>query len=162
MWKCTRPQTEAKPRLHRLSVSAVAINLIVQHIQDILNGGLTKRLNGWFSGHGVRKPQNIESSSRPHWWLFHREGRACAAAAWRTCSTFQLLFAWTERLIQGEKWFHFCCIPFFFLPEYCKRPLEWFQFSLPPAFESAQKRGNKATEGSHLKTLKKKKKKSTV
>lgn len=45
----------------------VAINLIVQHIQDILNGGLTKRLNGWFNGCGTAKKQpNMESSSRPH------------------------------------------------------------------------------------------------
>ncbi|XP_040895486.1 uridine-cytidine kinase 2-A isoform X2 [Toxotes jaculatrix] len=45
----------------------VAINLIVQHIQDILNGGLTKRLNGWFNGYGTKKNQpNMESSSRPH------------------------------------------------------------------------------------------------
>ncbi|KAG8003291.1 Uridine-cytidine kinase 2-B [Nibea albiflora] len=45
----------------------VAINLIVQHIQDILNGGLTKRLNGWFNGYGTMKKQpNMESSSRPH------------------------------------------------------------------------------------------------
>ncbi|KAI3369104.1 hypothetical protein L3Q82_026070 [Scortum barcoo] len=45
----------------------VAINLIVQHIQDILNGGLTKRLNGWFNGYGTTKKQpNMESSSRPH------------------------------------------------------------------------------------------------
>ncbi|XP_029474493.1 uridine-cytidine kinase 2 [Rhinatrema bivittatum] len=46
----------------------VAINLIVQHIQDILNGGLTKRqggtyLNGYSSPHS-RVPS--ESSSRPH------------------------------------------------------------------------------------------------
>uniref|UniRef100_UPI0037E9575A uridine-cytidine kinase 2-A n=1 Tax=Semicossyphus pulcher TaxID=241346 RepID=UPI0037E9575A len=45
----------------------VAINLIVQHIQDILNGGLTKRLNGWFNSYGTTKKQpNMESSSRPH------------------------------------------------------------------------------------------------
>ncbi|CAB1449564.1 unnamed protein product [Pleuronectes platessa] len=45
----------------------VAINLIVQHIQDILNDGLTKRLNGWFNGYGTTKSQpNMESSSRPH------------------------------------------------------------------------------------------------
>ncbi|XP_075874680.1 uridine-cytidine kinase 2-A-like isoform X1 [Nelusetta ayraudi] len=44
----------------------VAINLIVQHIQDILNGGLTKRLNGCLVAHDVRKQQNLESSSRPH------------------------------------------------------------------------------------------------
>ncbi|XP_041647485.1 uridine-cytidine kinase 2-A [Cheilinus undulatus] len=43
----------------------VAINLIVQHIQDILNGGLTKRLNGWFNSYGKKQP-NMESSSRPH------------------------------------------------------------------------------------------------
>ncbi|KAK5619170.1 Uridine-cytidine kinase 2-A [Crenichthys baileyi] len=47
--------------------NTVAINLIVQHIQDILNGGLTKRLNGWISGYGFMKHQpNVESSSRPH------------------------------------------------------------------------------------------------
>lgn len=46
----------------------VAINLIVQHIQDILNGGLTKRLNGWFNSYGMTKKQaNMDSSSRPHW-----------------------------------------------------------------------------------------------
>lgn len=44
----------------------VAINLIVQHIQDILNGGLTKRMNGWINGYGTKKPQSIEPSSRPH------------------------------------------------------------------------------------------------
>ncbi|XP_069007076.1 uridine-cytidine kinase 2-A [Embiotoca jacksoni] len=45
----------------------VAINLIVQHIQDILNGGLTKRMNGWFGDYGTPKKQpNMESSSRPH------------------------------------------------------------------------------------------------
>uniref|UniRef100_A0A673B3S0 Uridine-cytidine kinase n=1 Tax=Sphaeramia orbicularis TaxID=375764 RepID=A0A673B3S0_9TELE len=44
----------------------VAINLIVQHIQDILNGGLTKRLTGWFNGYGATKKPNMESSSRPH------------------------------------------------------------------------------------------------
>ncbi|XP_019936807.1 uridine-cytidine kinase 2-A [Paralichthys olivaceus] len=45
----------------------VAINLIVQHIQDILNDGLTKRLSGWFNGYGTTKSQpNMESSSRPH------------------------------------------------------------------------------------------------
>ncbi|KAM9528097.1 uridine-cytidine kinase 2-A isoform 1-T1 [Salvelinus alpinus] len=45
----------------------VAINLIVQHIQDILNGGLTKRLNGSLNGYGTpRKRQVSESSSRPH------------------------------------------------------------------------------------------------
>ncbi|KFO29101.1 uridine-cytidine kinase 2 [Fukomys damarensis] len=46
----------------------VAINLIVQHIQDILNGGLSKRqtggcLNGYVPS---RKRQTSESSSRPH------------------------------------------------------------------------------------------------
>ncbi|XP_029939058.1 uridine-cytidine kinase 2-A [Salarias fasciatus] len=48
--------------------NTVAINLIVQHIQDILNGGLVKQLNGWFSGDGTAKEQRagVESSSRPH------------------------------------------------------------------------------------------------
>ncbi|XP_066547908.1 uridine-cytidine kinase 2-A isoform X2 [Amia ocellicauda] len=45
----------------------VAINLIVQHIQDILNGGLTKRQNGCLNGYSTpRKRQASESSSRPH------------------------------------------------------------------------------------------------
>ncbi|XP_013880132.1 uridine-cytidine kinase 2-A [Austrofundulus limnaeus] len=44
----------------------IAINLIVQHIQDILNGGLTKRPNGWFGGYGTEKQQNVESNSRHH------------------------------------------------------------------------------------------------
>uniref|UniRef100_A0A3Q3X9Y7 uridine/cytidine kinase n=1 Tax=Mola mola TaxID=94237 RepID=A0A3Q3X9Y7_MOLML len=42
----------------------VAMNLIVLHIQDILNGGMTKWLNGWFNGHTTKKPPNLESSSR--------------------------------------------------------------------------------------------------
>ncbi|KAM8873898.1 uridine-cytidine kinase 2-A isoform 1-T1 [Spinachia spinachia] len=48
----------------------VAINLIVQHIQDILNGGLTKRLNGWVNVYATttttKQQPNMESSSRPH------------------------------------------------------------------------------------------------
>ncbi|KAJ8011525.1 hypothetical protein DPEC_G00059130 [Dallia pectoralis] len=46
----------------------VAINLIVQHIQDILNGGLTKRHNGSVNGQStpVRQRHTSESSSRPH------------------------------------------------------------------------------------------------
>ncbi|XP_019321251.1 uridine-cytidine kinase 2 isoform X2 [Panthera pardus] len=46
----------------------VAINLIVQHIQDILNGGLSKRqTNGYLNGYiPSRKRQSSESSSRPH------------------------------------------------------------------------------------------------
>ncbi|XP_070701760.1 uridine-cytidine kinase 2-B [Pempheris klunzingeri] len=45
----------------------VAINLIVQHIQDILNGGLNKRHNGCINGHGTpRQRRTSESSSRPH------------------------------------------------------------------------------------------------
>lgn len=46
----------------------VAINLIVQHIQDILNGGLSKRQpNGYLNGYTpARKRQASESSSRPH------------------------------------------------------------------------------------------------
>ncbi|XP_074524549.1 uridine-cytidine kinase 2-A [Halichoeres trimaculatus] len=45
----------------------VAINLIVQHIQDIVTGGLTKRLNDWFNSYGATKKQpTMESSSRPH------------------------------------------------------------------------------------------------
>ncbi|KAG9329906.1 hypothetical protein JZ751_028618 [Albula glossodonta] len=45
----------------------VAINLIVQHIQDILNGGLTKRQNGCVNGYSTpRKRKTSESSSRPH------------------------------------------------------------------------------------------------
>ncbi|XP_054621486.1 uridine-cytidine kinase 2-B [Dunckerocampus dactyliophorus] len=45
----------------------VAINLIVQHIQDILNGGLSKRHNGCTNGHSTpRQRRTSESSSRPH------------------------------------------------------------------------------------------------
>ncbi|KAF2975598.1 hypothetical protein EK904_001371 [Melospiza melodia maxima] len=46
----------------------VAINLIVQHIQDILNGGLSKRQsNGYLNGYTPpRQRQPSESSSRPH------------------------------------------------------------------------------------------------
>ncbi|KAL6093064.1 hypothetical protein STEG23_035814 [Scotinomys teguina] len=46
----------------------VAINLIVQHIQDILNGGISKRqTNGYINGYTPsRKRQASESSSRPH------------------------------------------------------------------------------------------------
>ncbi|KAK7944803.1 hypothetical protein WMY93_000531 [Mugilogobius chulae] len=45
----------------------VAINLIVQHIQDILNGGLNKRHNGCMNGHSApRQRRTSESSSRPH------------------------------------------------------------------------------------------------
>ncbi|XP_048377878.1 uridine-cytidine kinase 2-A-like isoform X1 [Stegostoma tigrinum] len=44
----------------------VAINLIVQHIQDILTGGLTKR-NSCVNGHTVPRIRHTsESSSRPH------------------------------------------------------------------------------------------------
>ncbi|XP_040026424.1 uridine-cytidine kinase 2-B [Gasterosteus aculeatus] len=45
----------------------VAINLIVQHIQDILNGGPSKRHNGCTNGHSTpRQRRTSESSSRPH------------------------------------------------------------------------------------------------
>ncbi|XP_073077446.1 uridine-cytidine kinase 2 isoform X5 [Manis javanica] len=46
----------------------VAINLIVQHIQDILNGGLSKRqTNGYLNGYTPsRQRRPSESSSRPH------------------------------------------------------------------------------------------------
>ncbi len=57
-----------------ISLSLVAINLIVQHIQDILNGGLTKRLNGYLNGHNTpRKRHPSESSSRPHWPALHQD-----------------------------------------------------------------------------------------
>lgn len=61
------------------SPSLVAINLIVQHIQDILNGGLTKRLNGCLNGHTTpRKRQPSESSSRPHWYALQGNQRRVA------------------------------------------------------------------------------------
>lgn len=46
----------------------VAINLIVQHIQDILNGGPSKRqTNGYLNGcTPARQRQASEPSSRPH------------------------------------------------------------------------------------------------
>ncbi|XP_015241264.1 PREDICTED: uridine-cytidine kinase 2-A-like isoform X1 [Cyprinodon variegatus] len=45
--------------------NTVAINLIVQHIQDILNGGLTKQFNSWISSYKFMKPQqpSVEPSS---------------------------------------------------------------------------------------------------
>lgn len=65
-------------------LSAVAINLIVQHIQDILNGDICKWQRGAVNGHGrtykrpfpeqtessgvltAGKRSHLESSSRPH------------------------------------------------------------------------------------------------
>ncbi|XP_059420055.1 uridine-cytidine kinase 2-B-like [Carassius carassius] len=44
----------------------VAINLIVQHIQDILNGGVAKRQNGFQDVHGTPSPRRPSESSRPH------------------------------------------------------------------------------------------------
>ncbi|XP_078497653.1 uridine-cytidine kinase 2 [Lissotriton helveticus] len=46
----------------------VAINLIVQHIQDILNGGLSKRHSNHYTNgyNSPRDRQLSESSSRPH------------------------------------------------------------------------------------------------
>ncbi|KAG7329676.1 hypothetical protein KOW79_005898 [Hemibagrus wyckioides] len=44
----------------------VAINLIVQHIQDILNGGVTKRQNGHLNGHVTPRQRHSSESSRPH------------------------------------------------------------------------------------------------
>ncbi|CAL8345913.1 unnamed protein product [Gadus morhua 'NCC'] len=45
----------------------VAINLIVQHIQDILNGGLNKKNNGCLEDYELTQNlQNTEPSSRPH------------------------------------------------------------------------------------------------
>ncbi|KAL6489823.1 hypothetical protein MHYP_G00001680 [Metynnis hypsauchen] len=44
----------------------VAINLIVQHIQDILNGGFSKRQNGYVNGHGTPRQRRPSESSRPH------------------------------------------------------------------------------------------------
>uniref|UniRef100_A0A4W4FE00 Uridine-cytidine kinase n=2 Tax=Electrophorus electricus TaxID=8005 RepID=A0A4W4FE00_ELEEL len=44
----------------------VAINLIVQHIQDILNGGFNKRYNDFMNEHGSPRQQRTSESSRPH------------------------------------------------------------------------------------------------
>ncbi|XP_027012593.1 uridine-cytidine kinase 2-B [Tachysurus fulvidraco] len=46
----------------------VAINLIVQHIQDILNGGVSKRQNGngHLIGHLSPRKRRSSESSRPH------------------------------------------------------------------------------------------------
>ncbi|VCW67274.1 unnamed protein product, partial [Gulo gulo] len=64
------PQTKkyADVIIPRGADNLVAINLIVQHIQDILNGGLSKRqTNGYLNGYiPSRKRQPSESSSRPH------------------------------------------------------------------------------------------------
>ncbi len=45
-----------------LPFSLVAINLIVQHIQDILNGGFTKRQNGFQNGHGTPRQRHPSES----------------------------------------------------------------------------------------------------
>lgn len=46
---------------------AVAINLIVQHIQDILNGGVNKRQSSNGNGYSTPRQRRVsESSSRPH------------------------------------------------------------------------------------------------
>ncbi|KAG9351000.1 hypothetical protein JZ751_024889 [Albula glossodonta] len=77
---CTPPNPALNPHLKptptkkyadviipRGADNLVAINLIVQHIQDILNGGLTKRQNGCVNGYSTpRKRKTSESSSRPH------------------------------------------------------------------------------------------------
>ncbi|KAL2097774.1 hypothetical protein ACEWY4_006981 [Coilia grayii] len=44
----------------------VAINLIVQHIQDILNGGHSKRQTGCMDGHVPPRKRRTSESSRPH------------------------------------------------------------------------------------------------
>uniref|UniRef100_A0A673MYA5 uridine/cytidine kinase n=1 Tax=Sinocyclocheilus rhinocerous TaxID=307959 RepID=A0A673MYA5_9TELE len=44
----------------------VAINLIVQHIQDILNVGVTKRQNGFQDVHESPRQRQPSESSRPH------------------------------------------------------------------------------------------------
>ncbi|KAF4089574.1 hypothetical protein AMELA_G00067430 [Ameiurus melas] len=46
--------------------NSVAINLIVQHIQDILNGGFSKWQNGHVSGHMTPRQGRSSESSRPH------------------------------------------------------------------------------------------------
>lgn len=67
---------------HFPCLTAVAINLIVQHIQDILNGDLCKRHRGGPNGRNYKrtfpepgdhpgvlatgKRSHLESSSRPH------------------------------------------------------------------------------------------------
>uniref|UniRef100_A0A8C9RRB4 uridine/cytidine kinase n=1 Tax=Scleropages formosus TaxID=113540 RepID=A0A8C9RRB4_SCLFO len=65
--KCILTKKYADVIIPRGADNLVAINLIVQHIQDILNGGLTKRQNGCLNGYSTpRKRQASESSSRPH------------------------------------------------------------------------------------------------
>ncbi|XP_033871956.3 uridine-cytidine kinase 2-A isoform X1 [Acipenser ruthenus] len=64
---CRETKKYADVIIPRGADNLVAINLIVQHIQDILNGGLTKRQNGCLNGYSTpRKRQPSESSSRPH------------------------------------------------------------------------------------------------
>ena len=52
----------------------VAINLIVQHIQDIVNGGLTKRQNGYVNGYITprkRQPSERERvGERESVWVY--------------------------------------------------------------------------------------------
>lgn len=72
----------SEPAEHSPCLIAVAINLIVQHIQDILNGDLCKRHRGGPNGRNYKrtfpepgdhpgvlatgKRSHLESSSRPH------------------------------------------------------------------------------------------------
>ncbi|KAM5145149.1 uridine-cytidine kinase 2 isoform 1-T1 [Callospermophilus lateralis] len=66
--ECIQTKKYADVIIPRGADNLVAINLIVQHIQDILNGGPSKRqTNGCLNGYTPsRKRQPSESSSRPH------------------------------------------------------------------------------------------------
>nr|XP_034491970.1 uridine-cytidine kinase 1 isoform X4 [Marmota flaviventris] len=77
-----RPMAQQGGQLSTHCLSAVAINLIVQHIQDILNGDLCKRHRGGANGRSYKRTfsepgdhprvlasgrrSHLESSSRPH------------------------------------------------------------------------------------------------
>ncbi|XP_078074230.1 uridine-cytidine kinase 2-like isoform X2 [Mustelus asterias] len=63
---CLPTKKYADVIIPRGAENLVAINLIVQHIQDLLNGGLSKR-NGCLNGYTVScKRDTSDSNSRPH------------------------------------------------------------------------------------------------
>ncbi|GCC35052.1 uridine-cytidine kinase 2 isoform X1 [Chiloscyllium punctatum] len=64
---CLPTKKYADVIIPRGAENLVAINLIVQHIQDLLNGGLSKRQNGYLNGYTLScKRDTSDSNSRPH------------------------------------------------------------------------------------------------
>ncbi|XP_069793872.1 uridine-cytidine kinase 2-A [Narcine bancroftii] len=64
---CLPTKKYADVIIPRGAENLVAINLIVQHIQDLLNGGLSKRQNGCLNGYSSScKRETSDSNTRPH------------------------------------------------------------------------------------------------